>query len=192
MKILTFWNVTGLGFGLIAVSLIVGTISGSGSAALAQSSASENISSNISSNFSAAIQQVLPKNGLPSAQSLSNLLRIGPRNYEVNYGDNVSTQILSSRVVRKIEFGKETFVSVVTTPSGVYSTDGLASVNVLYPGISVVETSAISQNGLLGFSELRENFGSSFTIQNNGTQSPFTLGKQSCISKTSFTYCSWQ
>lgn len=38
-------------------------------------------------------------------------------------------------MVRKIEAGKTSLVSVVTTPSGVYSSDGLDSPHVRYPGI---------------------------------------------------------
>ncbi|HEY9012256.1 MAG TPA: hypothetical protein VIN06_14685 [Devosia sp.] len=48
---------------------------------------------------------------------------------------SVSQDVLSTQVVRKIEAGKTSFVSVVTTPSGVYSSDGLDSPHVRYPGI---------------------------------------------------------
>ena len=48
---------------------------------------------------------------------------------------SVSQEVLSTHVVRKIEAGKTSFVQVVTTPSGVYSSDGLDSPHVRYPGI---------------------------------------------------------
>jgi len=49
--------------------------------------------------------------------------------------DTVSTEVLSSQTVRKIEAGRTSFVTVATTPTGVYSSDGLTSGNVRYPGI---------------------------------------------------------
>jgi hypothetical protein len=48
---------------------------------------------------------------------------------------SVSQEVISTHVVRKIEAGQTSFVSVVTTPSGVYSSDGLDSPHVRYPGI---------------------------------------------------------
>lgn len=47
----------------------------------------------------------------------------------------VSIEVLGSRTIRKIGYGKTSFVEVVTTPSGVYSSDGLASPHIRYPGI---------------------------------------------------------
>lgn len=49
---------------------------------------------------------------------------------------SVSQDVLSTQVVRKIEAGKTSFVQVVTTPSGVYSSDGLDSPHVRYPGFN--------------------------------------------------------
>jgi len=45
----------------------------------------------------------------------------------------------STTTVRKIAYGRTTFVNIVTTSSGVYSTDGLTSPNVRYPGIYTEE-----------------------------------------------------
>lgn len=47
----------------------------------------------------------------------------------------VSIDPLKETVVRKIAFGRSSFVNVMQTESGVYSTDGLASPNIQYPGI---------------------------------------------------------
>lgn len=47
----------------------------------------------------------------------------------------VSQVVTSTHVVRKIEAGQTSFVSVVTTPTGVYSSDGLDSPNIRYPGL---------------------------------------------------------
>ena len=47
----------------------------------------------------------------------------------------VDMDVQSERVVRKIAYGRTTFVRIMTTSTGVYSSDGLASAHVLYPGI---------------------------------------------------------
>ena len=47
----------------------------------------------------------------------------------------VSIEPVKETVVRKIAFGRTTFVNVMQTASGVYSTDGLASPHIQYPGI---------------------------------------------------------
>ena len=49
---------------------------------------------------------------------------------------SVSQDVLSTHVVRKIEAGKTSLVQVVTTSSGVYSSDGLDSPHVRYPGFN--------------------------------------------------------
>jgi acetyl esterase/lipase len=48
---------------------------------------------------------------------------------------SVSQEVASSYEIRKIEAGKTSFVQVVNTPSGVYSSDALDSPHVRYPGI---------------------------------------------------------
>lgn len=48
----------------------------------------------------------------------------------------VATEPLSQTTVRKIGYGRTEYVSIVTTATGTYSSDGLASRNVLYPGIT--------------------------------------------------------
>jgi hypothetical protein len=47
----------------------------------------------------------------------------------------VSIEPIKETVVRKIAYGRTTFVNVMETASGVYSTDGLASPHIQYPGI---------------------------------------------------------
>jgi len=54
-------------------------------------------------------------------------------NYYVQPG--VSVEPIRETVVRKIGYGRTTFVNVMETTSGVYSTDGLASPHIQYPGI---------------------------------------------------------
>ncbi len=49
--------------------------------------------------------------------------------------DSVSTEVLSTQTVRKIEAGRTSFVTIASTATGVYSSDALDSPNVRYPGI---------------------------------------------------------
>lgn len=56
---------------------------------------------------------------------------------EFIYEPWVSTEVLSRQTVRKIAYGRTTFVQISTTASGTYSTDGLASPNFRYPGIHI-------------------------------------------------------
>lgn len=49
----------------------------------------------------------------------------------------VSREVRNQSVVRKIAFGYTSYVTIVRTPTGVYSTDGLQSPHVRYPGIHI-------------------------------------------------------
>lgn len=57
------------------------------------------------------------------------------RKYAITFDDSVSTEVKRTQVVKKIAHGRKSTVTIVTTPSGTYSTDGLLSPNVQYPGI---------------------------------------------------------
>lgn len=59
------------------------------------------------------------------------------RKYDITFDDSVSTDVQKTQTVTKIAFGKKKTVSIVTTPSGVYSSDAITSPNVRYPGIEV-------------------------------------------------------
>lgn len=59
------------------------------------------------------------------------------RKYAITLDDSVSTDVLSRRTVTKISFGRKSVVSIVTTPSGTYSSDAITSPNIRYPGIEV-------------------------------------------------------
>ncbi len=74
---------------------------------------------------------------MPAGFDTSKLVKFGDREYEVSYADWVSTDPLSTATVKKIEAGKVSYVSITTTATGTYSTDGLTSKHVLYPGIDV-------------------------------------------------------
>jgi hypothetical protein len=49
--------------------------------------------------------------------------------------DWVATEVIEQVVVRKIGYGRTTFVTIATTATGTYSSDGLESPNIRYPGI---------------------------------------------------------
>lgn len=59
------------------------------------------------------------------------------KKFDVIFDDSVSTKVTRTQIVRKIAFGQKTEVAIVTTPSGVYSSDALTSPYVRYPGIEV-------------------------------------------------------
>jgi len=59
------------------------------------------------------------------------------RKYAIEFGPEVSTDVLTRRSVTKIGFGQMTKVAIITTSSGTYSSDGLVSPHVRYPGIAV-------------------------------------------------------
>lgn len=68
---------------------------------------------------------------------LSTLVKFGDREYEMAAADWVSLTPISSVTVRKIGYGRATEVSVATTATGTYSSDGMVSPHVRYPGITV-------------------------------------------------------
>jgi hypothetical protein len=55
---------------------------------------------------------------------------------------SVNTDVVKQQTVRKIGYGRTEFVDIVTTPTGTYSSDALASPYVRYPGIHDTETEA--------------------------------------------------
>ncbi len=57
------------------------------------------------------------------------------RKYAITFDDSISTDVQRTQVVRKIGHGHVSDVTIVTTPSGTYSTDGMLSPHVRYPGI---------------------------------------------------------
>lgn len=67
------------------------------------------------------------------------LVKFEDRDYAVSNEDWVSSDPLSTVRVKKIEAGKVSYVTITTTATGTYSTDGMFSRHVQYPGISVTE-----------------------------------------------------
>ena len=71
------------------------------------------------------------------APPLSMLVKFDDRQYEIAYSESVSLEPISSASVRKVGYGRVTNVNIATTSTGTYSSDGLTSPYVLYPGIEV-------------------------------------------------------
>jgi len=59
------------------------------------------------------------------------------RKFAVVVGPGVSTDVEHTSTISKIVHGHRSFVTVITTASGTYSSDGLASPYIKYPGIDV-------------------------------------------------------
>ncbi len=79
---------------------------------------------------------------MPAGFDTDKLVKFDDREYEVSYADWVSTDPLSTAMVKKIEAGKVSYVSITTTATGTYSTDSLTSKHVLYPGIDVKQANS--------------------------------------------------
>lgn len=69
----------------------------------------------------------------------SKLVKFEGRNYQIQTEDWVSQDPISSQVVKKVEAGRVTYVTIATTSTGTYSSDAMFSSNVQYPGIAVDE-----------------------------------------------------
>lgn len=91
--------------------------------------------------FGAGLATVSPAraDGLVSHEPppLTTLVKFYDRQYEIAYADQVSLEPISSSIVRKVGYGHVREVNIATTSSGTYSSDGLVSPHVLYPGIEV-------------------------------------------------------
>jgi hypothetical protein len=85
---------------------------------------------------------------MPAGFDTDKLVKFDGREFEVDYADWVSTDPISSATIKKIEAGKVTYVSITTTATGTYSTDGLTSRHVQYPGIDVTEVAPGRGNAL--------------------------------------------
>jgi len=124
---------------------------------------------------------------------LSTLVRFEERDYTVSYDESVSLEPLSQARITKIGYGRSTEINVATTASGTYSSEGLVSPYIRYPGI-VVERAAESDteliigmglgNGRSSFLAITASPRGDFVIVDAGRR-----GFASCQMSGSFTYC---
>lgn len=108
---------------LAVAGIVVGALSG---LALAQLQPGQTL---------AAVVKAPPIHFGPGKALDTDLLRIDGNYYAVSHGADVSMTPLTTEVVRKVGYGRTDFVTVTATSTGVYSTDGLASPHVRYPGV---------------------------------------------------------
>ena len=106
----------------------------------------------------------------------------------------VSVEPIRETVVRKIGYGRSTFVNVMETASGTYSTDGLASPHIQYPGI-IKEPKPSDSAGLWYWSGRKwvasapVNAGSFVTIMPFNGGSLFTTEDGNCVALKNGVYC---
>lgn len=84
----------------------------------------------------------------------SKLVKFGDEVYAITSEPSVSADVTERHVIRKIGMGRTSFVEIVTTPTGTYSSDGLASPYVRYPGIEVEHVGSADPywfGGLMGW-----------------------------------------
>jgi hypothetical protein len=97
------------------------------------------------------------------------LVKFEGREYLVENADWVSTDAESTSVIQKIEGGRTSYVTVTTTATGTYSTDGLFSEHIQYPGVTVTEVSDYRAPNRFsywtsnGWTSVRVRLGNSFT-----------------------------
>lgn len=124
-----------------------------------------------------------------NSDSFAHLLRIDETTATIS--PTVSREVLDVRNIRKVGYGRVTSVEIVTTPSGVYSSDGIASAHVLYPG---VESTPAAKSGLGmilalvggGWTSLYLVEGGSFTHFGPGYM---TSGQTTCVSGSNYRGC---
>jgi len=93
------------------------------------------------------------------------------RKYDIAIDDSVSTEVQKTRTITKIAHGRKSTVTIVTTPTGTYSTDALLSPHVLYPGI---EVGAKRRWDRRSFWMSRHSSGGSWSMYTSGSVTYFT------------------
>jgi hypothetical protein len=107
--------------------------------------------------------------------------------YDVQYEDWVETTPTSKSRIKKVEFGRVSYVDITTTATGTYSTDAMFSDNIQYPGIEVNDVpsryaSAISVLGIgRHWTALRLARGNSFVHIRGRNHSTFISNGVTCV-----------
>lgn len=74
----------------------------------------------------------------PASALADGFLRFENSDLDVQISPNVSVEPLETNVIRKVGYGHESVVTVVRTPTGIYSSDAIGSPHVQYYGLSVL------------------------------------------------------
>ena len=122
----------------------------------------------------------------------NSLVRYG-EDHGVSYEDWVSTDPVSTAVVKKIEAGRVSYVTITTTSTGTYSTDGIASPNVQYPGVN----EDLGTGNWFYFSSWNNGRWNRFSTYNGNSYVSVSTYKRhngstrtsTCISTASYWYC---
>ena len=125
----------------------------------------------------------------------SALVRFEGSDYDVQYDDWVDTTPTGKARIKKVEFGRVSYVDITTTSTGTYSTDAMFSNNIQYPGITVNKVapqwaSAISVLGFGGsWVVMPLARGNSFVHVRSGHHSVLSGGGVTCVFTRYVTSC---
>jgi len=123
----------------------------------------------------------------------SKLVKFEGRRYQVQTEDWVSQDATNSQMVKKIEGGRVSYVTIATTPTGTYSSDAMFSRNVQYPGIAVEEApprgGSFSYWGGSKWFSFSSRAARSFLYLRSGDTRILTYGNTTCVSGKSFWVC---
>lgn len=138
------------------------------------------------------VLDVLPE-GAPTGFDTSRLVKFDDRHYEIDYDTSVSTDVLKSTRIRKIEGGRVSYVSIGTTSTGTYSSDALTSKHIQYPGIAVREVTE-DGNAIAGWKSgywigLNSLNARSILTVRNGDLKVRTDGTRTCITSATLRLC---
>lgn len=125
--------------------------------------------------------------------ALTMLVKFNDQNYQIASSPSVSLEPISAASIRKIGYGRVTEVNIATTSSGTYSSDGLMSPHVKYPGI---EVSRAAHDDPRSYSWFADGPGSSIFSLGHDPVSGSTVfnavydhGTRSCMTRGSFVSC---
>lgn len=122
----------------------------------------------------------------------SNLLIIG-EDKGVTYEDWVSTDPLDTHTVKKIEGGRVSYVTITRTATGTYSTDGLDSPHIQYPGViepaNPRDRFSFSSWNNGSWTRIKTYSGNSYVSVSTYKTRRGETRTSTCISTASFWYC---
>ena len=98
------------------------------------------------------------------------------KRYDITFDDSVSGDVVSTRHVKKIAGGRTVDVTITTTPSGTYSTDGLLSPHVKYPGVEKKLKPWAGPSSSYWYRSSRSASGSSWSMYSHGSFTYFSYG----------------
>ena len=121
---------------------------------------------------------------MPAGFDTSRLVKFDGKNFTVDYEDWVSTDPIATQVVKKIEGGRVSYVTITTTATGTYSSDAMTSRHIEYPGI---EVNAVPERP--NRISIWQYSGNSFvSMRQNDVTITSGFGR-TCVRSKSFSYC---